>query len=256
MALTTSAMKRNVFRMYGIQMQAQTGTLCSKNALRIGDWVGSGATTGGVIFTTEMNIYSDGQLDVAQVHGVSTADLGSSYSAKCGRFRHLISGITCNHETYGLVGQCVARTVTFAHIHSGLMGTFEVSSAATVPSGAGSYTCCAGVVARVGGAIITVGSTGFLAGVVSMNIATTVSITSGGIHAAFACCKGGTGVTWAEALYIQDALVALRFYAADNSYAHGIKASTSTPEGACTHAIKVMIGTTAGYVPVYAAESF
>lgn len=223
---------------------------------RIGDWVGSAATTSGIAFTTALDVYADGQLDIFQVHGASAADLTSAYSAKAGRFRHVANGITINHESYGLIGQMVMKNCTGAHIHAGLMGTFEVNTAATVPSGAGSYLCAAGIVARVGGATITVGATGFLAGVVSMNIATTVTITSGGIHAAFACCKSTTGVTWAEALYIQDALVAIRCYAASDTYAHGIKAVVATPAGVTTHALKIAAGIVAGYIPVYADETF
>lgn len=257
MAISTATMKRNVFQMFAIRFTAQSTPVCSKTPIRIGDWVAGGAATGGIIFTTAMNIYSDGQLDVMQAHGVSTVDLTGAYSAKVGRFRHLANGITgLAHETYGLVGQMVVKSCTLSHIHSGLMGTFEVQTACTVPAGAGSYICAAGVLSRIGGATITVGATGFLAGMVSMNIATTVSITSGGIHAAFACCKGGSGVTWAEALYIQDALVALRFYAASDTYAHGIKAVAATPAGNTSHSLKVMIGTTAGYIPVYDAETF
>lgn len=223
--------------------------------LRIGEWVGSAALGYAVVFSTAMNVNGDNsQYDVMAVFGESAADLGSGKSAKAGRFRHVINGISCAHETYGLIGQVVAKNVTFSHLHSGLMGTFEVNTAATVSIGAG--VGCAGVSARVGGATITVGATGILAGFLSTQNATTVSITSGGVHAAFACRKVGSGVTWAEALHIEDALVAIRFKAADASYAHGIKESASTPEGATTHAIKVMIGTTPGYIPVYAAETF
>jgi hypothetical protein len=134
------------------------------------------------------------------------------------------------------------------------MGTFEVNTAATVSAGDG--VGCAGVIGRVGGATITAGSTGVLAGVLSVNIATVVSVTSGGVFAAFACRKAGSGITWAEALHIEDALVAIRFKAADNGYAHGVKAVAATPADNTTHAIAVMIGTTPGFIPVYAAETF
>jgi len=224
-------------------------------AIRVGDWVGSAALGSAVPFTTAgHDVYEDGQLDLVAVFGESTADYTSAYSAKCGRFRHVINGITCSHEAYGLIGQVVAKNVTYAHLHAGLMGTFEVNTAATVSAGDG--VGCAGVIARVGGATITVGATGVLAGVLSAQLATTVSITSGGVHAAFACRKVGAGITWAEALHIEDALVAIRFKAADNSYAHGVKAVVDTPDTTTTHAIKVMIGTTAGYIPVYANETF
>jgi hypothetical protein len=167
-------------------------------------------------------------------------------------FRHLITA-SCAHETYGLIGQVVAKSSTLSHLHAGLMGTFEVNTAATVP--AGNAIGAAGVMARVGGATITVGSTGVLAGFLSTQNATTVSITSGGVHAAFACRKTGSGVTWAEALHIEDALVAIRFKAADNSYAHGVKALAKKLDSAnTTHCIKIMVGTTAAYIPAWVQE--
>jgi len=115
---------------------------------------------------------------------------------------------------------------------------------------------CAGVIGRIGGATITIGATGVLGGVLSVNIATTVSVTSGGVFAAFVCRKAGTGITWAEALHIEDALVALRFKDASDTYAHAVKVVAAEPAGNTSHAIKVMIGTTPGYIPVYAAETF
>ena len=222
--------------------------------IRIGDWVGSAALGSAIRFSATHDVYADGQLDVVAVFAESNANLTSAYSAKAGRFRHVINGITCAHETYGLIGQVVAKNVTYSHLHSGLMGTFEVNTAATVS--AGDAVGCAGVIGRVGGATITVGATGFLAGIASVNIATTVSVTSGGVFAAFACRKAGSGVTWAEALHIEDALVAIRFKAASDTYAHGIKAVAATPADNTTHAIAVKIGTTAGFIPVYAAETF
>ena len=222
--------------------------------IRIGDWVGSAALGSAIRFSTVHDVYADGQLDVVAVFAESNADLTSAYSAKAGRYRHVINGITCAHETYGLIGQVVAKNVTYSHLHSGLMGTFEVNTAATVS--AGDAVGCAGVIGRIGGATITIGATGVLGGVLSVNIATTVSVTSGGVFAAFVCRKAGTGITWAEALHIEDALVALRFKDASDTYAHAVKVVAAEPAGNTSHAIKVMIGTTPGYIPVYAAETF
>ena len=225
----------------------------SRGGIRMGNWVGSGALGSALPFTTGRNVYADGQLDIFSVFGESASNLTSAYSAKCGRFRHLINGITCAHETYGLIGQVVGRTVTFSHLHAGLLGTFECSSAVTVSAGDG--VGCAGVMGRVGGATLTVGSTGVLAGIMSLNIATTVSITSGGVHAAFACRKAGSGVTWNSALHIEDAIYALSFKAADSSYAHGVKAVTDTPDTTYTHAIRCTVGTTAVFIPAWAHET-
>ncbi len=235
--------RRNAY----IQYDGQDG------GIRMGNWVGSGALGAALPFNTRKNVYADGQLDLFSVFGESGVNLTSAYSAKCGRFRHVVNGITCAHETYGLIGQVVGRTVTFGHLHAGLMGTFECSSAVTASAGNG--VGCAGVISRVGGATITVGSTGFLAGFISGQLATTVSITSGGVHAAFACRKLGSGVTWAEALHIEDALVAIRFKAADNSYAHAVKATNSTIATSTSHVIKFMVGTAAVYVPGFANET-
>jgi hypothetical protein len=237
---------------WGIGLYMPVGSVTQP--IRIGNWAGSAATGSAIAISAVTDSADTTQRNLVAVYGESTADLGAGIHANVGRFRHLVNGITCSHESYGLVGQIAAKTVTFAHLHGGLMGTFEVNTAATVSAGAG--VGCAGVIARVGGATITVGATGVLAGFLSAQLATTVSITSGGVHAAFACRKVGAGITWAEALHIEDALVAIRFKAADNSYAHGVKAVVDTPDTTTTHAIKVMIGTTAGYIPVYALETF
>ncbi len=228
--------------------------LDANKTFRLGGFNTGAALTLAVPFTTDLEFYTDGQLDIFSVFGGSGADLGVGYSAKCGRFRHVVNGITCNHETYGLVGQMVAKNVTFGHLHSGLMGTFEVNTAATVSIG--DALGCAAVIGRVGGATITVGATGVLAGVLAAQLASVVSITSGGVHAAFACRKVGAGITWAEALHIEDALVAIRFKAASDTYAHGIKVVAAAPSGNTSHAIAVKIGTTDGFIPVYAAETF
>ncbi len=221
--------------------------------LRIGNWAGSAALGNAMVFATATDTTDTSQLDVLAVYGESASDLTSGISAKCGRFRHVANGITCNHESYGLIGQMVAKTVTYGHLHAGLMGTFEVNTAATVS--AGDALGCAGTMGRIGGATITVGSTGFLAGVASINIATTVTVASGGVFAAFACRKAGSGITWNEALHVEDALVVVRCKAADNSYAHGVKAATSTIATATSHVFKFMVGTTAVYVPGYANET-
>jgi len=223
---------------------------------RIGNWVASAALGSAVVFSTDLNHYSDGQLDIFSVYGESATNLTSAYSAKCGRYRHVVNGITCAHETYGLVGQLVAKNVTFSHLHSGLLGTFECNTACTVSAGAA--VGCAAVMGRVGGATITIGATGFLACVAAINIATVVTITTGGVFAAFGCRKAGSGITFSRALHIEDALFALSFKAADAGYAHGIATSTATPAGATTHAIQVAVDAagTPGYIPVYAAESF
>ena len=236
----------------GTALASKAVVLDANKAFRIGQWAASGAATNAVVLSAALDIDTQGQVDVLSVFGASTANLGSGYSAKVGRFRH-VATVSVAHETYGLIGQMVVKSATLSHLHAGLMGTLEINTAATVP--AGDAIGAAGVIARVGGATITVGSTGMLAGFLSAQLATTVSITSGGVHAAFACRKVGSGITWAEALHIEDALVAIRFKAADNSYAHGVKALAKKLDASNTsYCIKIMIGTTAAYVPAFAGE--
>ena len=229
-------------------------TTDSLKTTRYGGFNSGGATTDAIDIAVATNKWSDGQLDIFSVFGASKTDMTGAYSAKCARFRHIVNCTTASHETYGAVGQLVAKDTTLTHLHAGLMGTFEVNTAATVS--AGDALGCAGVIARVGGATITVGATGVLAGVLSTSNATTVSVTSGGVYAAFACRKVGSGIRFEEALHIEDALVAIRFKAAASGYDHGVAAKTATLASNTSHAIKVMVGTTPGYIPVYAADTW
>lgn len=132
---------------------------------RIGGFNTGAALTDAIPFTTGMNTWADGQLDTFAVFSGSGVALGSGYSAKSGRFRHVINGITCTQETYGLVGQVVARDAALNHLHAGLMGTFEGHTSGVTLNGP--YGCChAGVIARIGGhAAITANTplAGFLA---------------------------------------------------------------------------------------------
>jgi len=220
--------------------------------IRIGDWKGSAAAGNAIVISAVTDSTDTTQRNIVACYGESASDLGAGIHANIGRFRHLIT-VSCAHETYGLVGQVVVKSSTLSHLHAGLMGTFEVNTAATVP--AGDALGAAGVIARIGGATITVGATGVLAGVLSAQLATVVSITSGGVHAAFACRKVGAGITWAEALHIEDALVAFRFKAASDTYAHGVKALAKKLDSAnTTHCIKIMVGTTAAYIPAWVQE--
>lgn len=217
--------------------------------IRVGDFASSYATGSALRFGAS-------NTGIARFYGESVADLTSAVNARTVVARHLVvtSSATVAHETYGLIGQLCVKNTTLSHLHAGVMGTFEVNTAATVSIG--DLVGCSALMARIGGATITVGATGVLAGVLATQNATTVAITSGGVHAAFACRKVGSGVTWAEALHIEDALVAIRFKAAADTYDHGIKVVAAEPAGNTSHAIKVMIGTTPGYIPVYAAETF
>ena len=118
--------------------------------MRIGKFAGGAATTSAVLFATTQDIYSDGQLSTIEVHGASSSNLTSAFSAKCGRFRHVVNATTAAHETYGLMGQVVVKDTTLTHLHSGLIGTFEGHTSGVVVNGAYAYSTAA-VMARVGG---------------------------------------------------------------------------------------------------------
>jgi len=143
--------------------------------LRIGDWIGSSATTHGVLFGADMDVYEDGQLDVIQVHGATNSLLTGNYSAKCGRFRHVVQVAgTLEAEAYGLVGQVVAKTVVFGLYAAGLMGTIESNGGFHAGDGvSASYPCMAGVIARPGGSGITVDTGSVLAGFAALSNANT-----------------------------------------------------------------------------------
>jgi hypothetical protein len=122
--------------------------------MRIGKFAGSAVTTSAVLFSTDQDVYSDGQLSTMEVHGASSGDLTNAYCAKCGRFRHVVSGssLTIAHETYGLMGQLVVKGSTLNHLHSGLIGTFEGHTSGAVLGTASGYThTCAAIMARCGG---------------------------------------------------------------------------------------------------------
>jgi hypothetical protein len=163
--------------------------------IRVGDWVGSGAKGSAVAFGTAMQFYSDGQLDVIGAFGESNSDLTSAFSAKVGRFRHLVSNSTAGgttaisvaHETYGLVGQLVAKNATLTHLHAGLMGTFEGNTAGVVANSAYTYGVAA-VIGRVGGGA-TITATKAVCGVAAvLNGAAMAS----GNAVAFAACATST----------------------------------------------------------------
>jgi len=172
-----------------------------KCGLRIGDWVGSGASGSSIPFSTAQNFYADGQLDIVGVFGESTSNLTTAYSAKCGRFRHIATGssITVAQETYGLIGQMCAKGATLTHIHGGLMGTFEGTGAAVVLNSAyttGGHGC---VVARPGGhANIT--CTTPLYGFLAFNNG--AAAVASGTLAAFGTSVASASYQWPVGLYI------------------------------------------------------
>ena len=237
---------------WGIGLYIPRGA--ATQGIRIGNWAGTGSLGSAVVFSGATDSADTSQLDLLAVYGESASDLTNAVSVKCARFRHLVNATTIAHESYGVVGQLVVKSTLLNHLHAGVMGTFECNTACTVPPG--NLLGAAAVMARIGGATITVAATGVLAGVLSTSNATVVSVASGGVYAAFACRKVGSGIRFEQALHIEDALVALSFKAAASGYDHGVAAKTGTLSSQTAHAIKVMVGTTPGYIPVYAADTW
>lgn len=169
--------------------------------IRFGFFKSGGSLSGGaILFDTGQNIYGDGQLDIVSAFGGSNTNLGAGYSAKVGRFRHMVSVTTCTQETYGLVGQLVAKDSTLTHLHAGLMGTFEGHTSGVVLNS--SYLAGhAGVIARIGGhAAIT--ATTPLVGFLSFNNQIAALGGQGGSTIAFKAVVRDNTYPWTEGLSI------------------------------------------------------
>jgi len=217
-------------------------------AIRVGNWVGSAAMGSAHVFAAVMDKHSDGQLDVIAAFGESPADLTSAYSAKVGRFRHVINGITANHETYGLVGQVVAKNVTFAHLHAGLMGTFEVNTAATVNSAYVYGT--AGVMSRLGVGTSALTCTKDICGFSA--VYNGGALVSGGAYAYGATST--TATTWG-ALLAADKCDNLLYAATGTAYESGVKIASITIDDAdgAAGVVRVNVGGTLYFIPLYVA---
>jgi len=161
--------------------------------LRVGGFNTGAALTDAIPFTVDLDEYTDGQLDIVAAFGGTSEDLTSAYSAKVGRFRHVIltdTG-TVAHETYGLVGQVVVRDTTLTHLHAGLMGTFESHTEAVVLNSAYTYGHAA-VIGRVGpGDSITTATTP-VCGVLAFYNASALALASGKAIAFGAAANGTT----------------------------------------------------------------
>ena len=221
----------------------------SRTSLRIGNWVASGALGSAIPFAAAMDVYSDGQLDVVACFGESPANLTSSYSAKVGRFRHVVNGITAGHETYGLIGQVVFRGATAGMMHAGLMGTFEVSSATTVNAAYPYAAAC--VTARLGCGTSLLTATTAICGVTS--IYNGGALVSGN---AFAYgVDSTTATTWKAALGVTKC-DNLLYVATGTAYEAGVKVAIQNSTAAYPKAdglIRIYVGSVAYYIPIIAA---
>ncbi|MGB2998375.1 MAG: hypothetical protein WBC59_07030 [Phycisphaerae bacterium] len=181
-----------------LQYLSDDGSYEGAATLKVGTFGKSGVSTGAIVFSDDLDVYEDGQLDIISGFGASTSDLTSADSAKVGRFRHIVTGtaLTVAHETYGLMGQLVVKGTTLTHMHAGLIGTLEGHTAGAVANGAYDYSVAA-IIARVGGGAAIV-ATKPIAGVAS--ILNGADVATGSI-AAFAASATSTGQwTWGLAL--------------------------------------------------------
>jgi len=141
----------------------------------------------------------------------------------------------------------------------GVYGYLEMGGANDLTLNSSQHAACA-IRARteVGGNLTVATASTYLAGVFSeLNTTGAYTVTqSSGVLAAFvAAATDQRNDLWGSALYIDGADNAIGFAAADSGYTNGIKAVTQTPTGNTSHVIRVDIGGTAGYIPVYAAEA-
>lgn len=210
--------------------------------LQLGAYASAYATGSATVFTSAKTA-------VGRFYGESTSDLTSAVNARTIVGRHLIvtSSGTVNHETYGMIGQVCVKNTTLGHLHAGVMGTLEVSDAATIN---GSYTYgAAGVIASLGtGTSITTatkavcGFSAFLNG---------EALASGNAFAYATDAVGSTNWNAALAMSKCDNL----FYAATGTaYESGIKIASITGLGSGASGLaRVKVGSTSYYIALYAA---
>lgn len=173
--------------------------------------------------------------------------------------------ITANHTGALSLAALTGQTKLYGNVDfdadycAGLYGYLEIAGTSNFGLNSARHAGCA-VRARVEVAgsleVETAGS--YLAGVFAeLNTTGAYTVTQTGVLAAFvAAATDQRNDLWGSALYVDGADNALGFAAADASYTNGIKAVTATPAGDTSHSIRVDIGGTPGYIPVYAAETF
>ncbi len=219
--------------------------------VRIGNWVGSGAPGSAIAISGATDAADTSQRNLVAVYGESTTDLTSGIHANIGRFRHLVVGtsLQVNHETYGLVGQVVAKSASLLHMHAGLMGTLEANTTAVTANGAYAYSVAA-VIARIGGTnLIT--ATKPVAGFSAIHNGAALA---SGSSIAFAACAVSTG-NWTYLLGA-DNCDNLLYVATGTTYECGVKIATQLTGNAYPKmdgVIRMYVGATAYYIPVYAA---
>jgi hypothetical protein len=227
------------------------------SAIRIGNWAAAAASGSAVVFNADMDLYTanDGQLDIVAAFGESTSDLTSACSAKVGRFRHVINtgaATAIAHETYGLMGQLVAKQVVLGHLHAGVIGTLEGNTTAFVVNGPYTFGAAA-VMARVGGSSL-ITATKYVSGVTAFwNSASTIN------SAAFSACSVGAA-TWGALLGAENCTNLLYVPDADVAYENGGVKITGSDVGTgggtlvvAQGLIRLYVGAVAYYLPIFDA---
>jgi hypothetical protein len=196
-------------------------------------------------------VVDDTKTAAAGFYAETVEDVTSAYMTRALRARHLVvtdSG-TVAQETYGIQGQLCVKNTTLTHLHAGLLGTFEVSTAATLNS---SYAVGhAAVIGHIGlGSAVTTATTP-AAGILAFN--NNAGSVTGKVYA-FAAASAGTD-TW-DALLTANACDAFLHVPTATDYETGVKAVAGTaPTGTVTHFIKVLVDTTPVYIPCYNADT-
>lgn len=219
-----------------------------QNKVRVGthDW-GTGAT--GILLNgtdDDMVLISAGRINAAVTSGAYAA----SYNQLA-----VTATQTNNVSTFGTWSELYFSGTTSTNGNNAAMwGHLEISGTFTGPGSTSTF------LGAIVGSILTpatVTNTGIMGAFVADSVMTS-GFTNNGVLAAFVAhvnASHPTKANWPIALYIDGADVAFGFGSA-TSYEDGIKEVVATPAGNTTHAIKIDVGGVAGYIPVYAAETF
>jgi hypothetical protein len=235
----------------GSSTASKAAILDANETFRFGDFATGGASTGAIVAAAGLDKYTDGQLDVLSVFMASTSDLTSAYSAKGGRFRHVVTTAAGSvaHETYGSASQLVVKGTTLTHLHAGLLGTFEGHTSGVVANPAYTYGCGA-IIARVGGgAAIT--ATKDVCGVIAfLNGAGMAS----GDCDAFAVGDQGTA-EWTNGVAVERCTNLLKLPAAGtNPVIANALVPAAAPDAGTVGAdacLRVLVNGTPYYIPLY-----
>ena len=169
------------------------------HGIRVGAFASSGSTASAMVLdaTTPTAV---------EIHGGLSADPGSGTNARPLRSRFIINtGGNVEAETYGLQGQLVTKSSNLGHWHGGVMGTIECQTALSV------YNPLAGVGAllgRIGGSTITVQSSCYLAGVIAL--ASAVSLSNSGVYAGLYVTKTSGATNFSHGAYIENSDIGIR----------------------------------------------